>query len=334
MTDGFDNLVPETLVLAAEAALGRRLEPVAVPFASYINRVYELRGVDGEHVVAKFYRPGRWSRAALLEEHAFMCACVEDDIPIAAPLELTTGGTLGEVDNIMFALFPKRAGRRFEPLEDEDWIRLGMLTARVHNAGDRVSAAHRPKLTPQDSTAHALNRLLAADFIAAAEKSALAEVVSELMAAITPEFEGEELITVHGDLHGGNILIRPPDGLTMIDFDDMACAPAAQDIWVLLPDYAQNATRELELLLEGYRDFRYLPTPSWRLLEGLRAMHMVYYLDWCARQSGDFMFRRNFPEWGTPGFWRAELAALNTQLDMLLERQSQKEDDGFDAWDY
>lgn len=316
---GFSGLTPEVIVGAAESALGRRLAGLTIPFPSYINRVYELVCVDGERVVAKFYRPGRWSREALQEEHAFMAECVLADIPLAAPLVLADGSTLGETDGgIYFALFPKKAGRRFEPLCDEDWVRLGMLAARIHNAGSGITAVERPHLTPDIATMGALNRLEQLPFIATTVKENLRWLVERIVDAAAAEFTSVELITVHGDLHGGNILYRPGDGLSVIDFDDMAVAPAAQDLWLLLPGCATDCVHELDLLLEGYRKFREIDDISWRMLESLRAMRMVYYLDWCARQKGDFMFERNYPDWGSVNFWRTELAALEEQL-MLLE---------------
>ena len=316
--DSFDGLTPDIIIDAAETALNCRFEGVTIPYPSYINRVYELRRTTGEPVVAKFYRPGRWSFDALSEEHEFMFRCAEADIPLAAPLKLNGGLTLGVTGGgIYFALFPKKAGRRFEPLSKDDWVRLGMLAGRIHNAGSGMSAVARPLLTPEALTGSALKYLESVPFIPAGVKERLRSVTERIIAAAAPEFADIELIPVHGDLHGGNILARPDAGLSVIDFDDMAVAPAAQDLWLLLPGYAGDCYNELALLLDGYRRFRDIDEPSYSLLESLRAMRMIYYLAWCARQKGDFMFERNFPDWGSTGFWRTELEALEEQLNII-----------------
>ncbi|MDD4816705.1 MAG: serine/threonine protein kinase [Victivallaceae bacterium] len=344
MPDGFSTLSPEAVVAAAETALGCRFMPVTIPFPSYINRVYELRKIDGTAVVAKFYRPGRWSKAALAEEHEFMAACVADELPVVAPLELKSGGTLGEcAEGIWFALYPKKAGRRFEPETPENWRRLGRLVARLHLAGEKLpQVANRPVLTPERSTRAALNDLLAMPFIPVRVKNELERIALELIETASPEMEGVELLAVHGDLHSGNIIDRPGEGLTLIDFDDMAVAPAAQDLWMLLPDSAFKCGAELERLTAGYRELRELDAAEPELLESLRAMRMFYYLDWCAKQKKDFMFDRVYPDWGTPEFWRNELSELAAQLHLLAdgpdddgkcgEAGDDDEDDGETSW--
>ena len=180
-----------------------------------------------------------------------------------------------------------------------------------------MSAVERPLLTPEALTGSALKYLESVPFIPAGVKERLRSVTERIIAAAESEFTDIELIPVHGDLHGGNILARPDVGLSVIDFDDMAVAPAAQDLWLLLPGYAGDCYNELALLLDGYRQFRDIEEPSYGLLESLRAMRMIYYLAWCARQKGDFMFERNFPDWGSAGFWRTELEALEEQLNII-----------------
>lgn len=340
--DDFSGLTPDIIVDSAERALQCSFAGVTIPYPSYINRVYELRTVDGSKVVAKFYRPGRWPLEALRAEHQMMRACEEEDIPLAAPLILANGDTLGKTaTGIYFALFPKKAGRRFEPVTEEDWIRIGMLTARIHNAGDRVKAKGRPLLRPEVWTFEAMNRLTQMPFIAATVKKQLQGLVERIIDAAKVAFDGVEVINVHGDLHGGNILSRMEEGLAVIDFDDMAVAPAAQDLWLLLPGYARDSRRELAWMLSGYRQFRDIDTPSSQLLEAMRAMRMVYYLDWCARQKEDFGFEHNFPEWGSTNFWRSEIAALAEQLRVMEESgddymiiEDDFDNDGEENWLY
>lgn len=327
LADNFDGLTPEILLESVERALNVRLSGVTIPFPSYINRVYELRQTTGEPLVVKFYRPERWSFAALEEEHEFMRCAAENDVPLISPLQFNSGSTLATTENgIHFAVYPKRSGRRFEAKSLEDWQSLGMLCARLHNAGDMVQrVANRPVLTPERSTKQALDNLLAKDFIPVDVKQRLAGVVSELIDVVQYDVDMVELIAVHGDLHGGNIIVRPNEGLLLIDFDDMAVAPAVQDWWPLLPDYAKNCENEISALQRGYRRFRDIADFDWHLAEGMRAMHMVYYLDWCAKQYGDFMFERTYPDWGSRQFWNDELNQLSRQLDIILERDGDGE---------
>jgi len=322
MTGNFDDLTPEVIVSAAERGLGRPFAPVTIPFPSYINRVYELRGTDGSPAVIKFYRPGRWSLAALKEEHELMSSCAASGVPAVTPLELSGGGTLGATDDgIYFAIYPKKSGRRFEVTSPDDWNRLGRLAALVHCAGERLPVvANRPVLTPERSTRQAVERLNRAAFIPEKVKRELSDLAEDLIGFASPLIDDCELLVVHGDLHDGNIINRPGEGTFLIDFDDMAVAPAAQDLWLLLPERACDCPEIAARVTAGYRELRELETPSWQLLESLRAMRMFYYLDWCARQHEDFVFERRFPEWSSPGFWRNELDAIADQIDLLYGR--------------
>src|SRR5512136_2492250 len=135
-----------------EDATGVAMTGLTMPLPSYINRVYEIQSKAGERLIAKFYRPGRWSSEALEDEHRFLADCADAEIPVVCPLELADHSTLGSPDGIFFALFPKRSGRAFEVNTDEDWMRVGRLTARIHLAGERRSPNDRITLHPEKST--------------------------------------------------------------------------------------------------------------------------------------------------------------------------------------
>jgi Ser/Thr protein kinase RdoA (MazF antagonist) len=132
-------------------------------------------------------------------------------------------------------------------------------------------------------------------------------------------FDDMEFLRIHGDLHRGNLIFRPDEGIMVIDFDDMMTAPPVQDIWMLLPDHAHLCHREINLVLDGYEQFREFDYRSLKLIEPLRIMRIIYFLAWCARQSGDNQFRRNFPDWGTENFWRKEIDDLSHQLEIINE---------------
>ena len=315
----FASLTPDVIIDAVEAAHGQRLAGFANPLKSYINRVYELQCVDKTRVIAKFYRPGRWSLETLHEEHEFVRQCAADDIPVVAPFALSDGSTLGTVEGIRFAVYPKRLGRQWEPCNDEDWRRLGRLIGRVHAVGKRQAATHRVRLSPTDSTDRDVAQLLDGGFISPKHRKAFAEVARDILDLIRPLFDGVEFCRIHGDCHSGNILDRPGEGLSIIDFDDMVAGAPVHDLWMLLPDRADQVQRELDLILEGYRMFCDFDARSLVLIEPLRVMRMLYFQAWISRQVGDAGFAVSFPEWGTEAFWMREIGGLQRQLDVIRD---------------
>lgn len=319
MKADFSALIPERVLDSVERMTGQRCTGVIRPLPSYINRVYTVEMEMGDTLVAKFYRPGRWSREALTDEHAFVRACADDEIPVIAPLPFADGTTLGEVDGISFALFPKRGGRPIEPADPGDalWHRLGALLARVHRVGARMPAPARITLSPFASTASDLDYLIDGGFLDERESQRLEAFGHALLEVIAPLFEGMETIRLHGDCQHTNVLERPETGIFLIDFDDMMNGPPVQDLWMLLPGRADDVREEFEQLLEGYETFRMFDRSSLALIEPLRVMRMLYYLAWCARQSRDVAFLQNHPEWGTHAFWARELADLEAQFDVI-----------------
>ena len=320
----FSALTPDKVLDAVEGAARQRCTGVIRPLPSYINRVYSVELDSGEHVVAKFYRPGRWPRAAILDEHAFVRACAEEEIPVIAPLSFADGGTLGDADGIAFALFPRRGGRPIEPADPGNalWGRLGALLARVHRVGERAPAPARLTMHPLTATTADLDYLLDNGFLDDRETARLEAFGCALLDAIVPLFEGAETIRLHGDCQHTNILERPDTGVFLIDFDDMMNGPPVQDVWMLLPGRPAESGEELEQLIDGYETFRAFDRRSVRLVEPLRAMRMTYYLAWCARQAGDAAFRQNHPDWGTRAFWAKELTELEAQLGAILSEAS------------
>jgi Ser/Thr protein kinase RdoA (MazF antagonist) len=314
----FEQLTPDKILAAAEHATGLQLTGLTRALPSYINRVYELRAVNGTQLIAKFYRPNRWSLNAILDEHTFVKDCSIAEVPVVAPLTLCNNSTVDTFEDIHLAVYPKRAGRQFESTGDTDWQRLGMLLGRVHTAGTQRTAEHRIKLHPQSS--------LQNDVIFLCEKIMPAHIAQQYEAVAkkiidisTPLFASAECIRIHGDCHCGNILNRLDDGLMLIDFDDMAMGPPVQDLWLLLPDRAAESPHELSLIIEGYEHFRTFDRASINCIEPLRAMRMIYFLAWCSRQSDDVQFKRNFPEWNTDRFWQRELTDLQDQEIQILK---------------
>ena len=318
-TSDFAHLVPDVMLDAVEDALGTRMSGLASPLPSYINRVYDVQTQSGERLIAKFYRPGRWSREAIQEEHAFTLDCAEDEIPVVPPMILPSGETLHEAEGICFAIFPRRLGRQFEIRSRTDWLRVGSLLGRLHVAGARRQAIHRTHLHPEASTADHLDYLLEHERVSPRHVAEFEDLADAILDEIGGLFDDEVFIRIHGDCHGGNILSRSGEGLMLIDFDDMMMGPPVHDLWLLLPGPARDCQFEISLLIRGYEQFREFDSVTLRLVEPLRVMRMIYYLAWCAHQVDDYKFRHDNPHWGADAFWQRENADLAMQLQVIRE---------------
>jgi Ser/Thr protein kinase RdoA (MazF antagonist) len=317
----FETLTPEVIFAAAETAFACRFSGVLMSLPSYINRVYEMESAERERYIFKFYRPGRWSRPALLEEHLFTLEAHEAEIPVVPPLRLSNGSTLGTAeDGTFFAAFPKRWGRGLDPdSEAPVWRRMGALIARLHTVGAARKARHRIVLDPRGNTLSEVAHLLSSGVASERVLSQLGPVLKSLLRVLIERFDASGAIRLHGDCHKGNILERPDEGLMLIDFDDMLTGPPVQDLWLMLPGPAESCPDELGELLTGYESLRDFDRGSLRQIELLRAMRMIYFLDWCAKQRGDWNFQQRWPDWGTDPFWRNEISALEEQYRTILE---------------
>lgn len=314
---GFSLLTPQIILSSLEEALDNELTSYTYQLPSYINRVYELKDSDGKSYIVKFYRPGRWSKTAIKEEHEYILDCFNFEIPVAEPMTQKNNDTLGEVEGIYYAVFPKKAGRQFDVEDKKSWVRVGSLLGRIHNVGEQRKAAARINLTPQESTLKCLNDLQ--QVITDKWKDSYTSICSKIIETILPYFEGLRNIRIHGDFHVGNILNRLDEGLMVIDFDDMMNGPAVQDFWLLLPDHYPVSKPYLDLLLQGYRQFREFDSRSTLLIEGLRAMRLIYFTAWSALQREDFQFRNRYPDWGSDSFWSREVNDLKIQYANIID---------------
>jgi Ser/Thr protein kinase RdoA (MazF antagonist) len=339
----FQLLSPGLALQSVDDFYGVELDGTLDAYPSYVNRVYGIRGEDGERFVVKFYRPGRWSREAVLDEHRFLLDCAEAEIPVIAPLRGRDGETLhavtatddadpteargggpnateargGDTQTFLFALFPRTGGRNFEPENHSDLERLGALLGRCHAVSTLREAPNRVVCAPNPLTASFVEELLADGLVYADSREEFAEICKETLDRISPLFEGMPRRRLHGDCHRGNIIDRPGSGLVLIDFDDMMSGPPVQDLWLVLPGYAADSRRELESLLDGYEKFTPFERESLRLIEPLRFMRMIYFLAWRARQRDDYWFRESYPDWGSKTFWIKELEDLRQQAKVV-----------------
>jgi len=317
VSDRFLELTPERVLEAVEAG-GFEVRPLCYPLNSFENRVYEVELADRSRLVAKFYRPGRWSESQVLEEHRFLFELDAEEIPVCPPRQFPGGGTLRSIAGIRYALFDRKGGRAPDELTPETARRLGQLVARLHVVGARRPDADRPRLSGSDYLLAELPALEASGLVPSRllpRWLAAARRLAELADRTLPR---HQVLRLHGDLHLGNVLER--DGqLRLLDFDDSRIGPAVQDLWLSLPgnDRASEALRAH--LLEGYTTFRPFDRDELRLVETLRGLRMAQFAAWLAKRWHDPVFPRTWPQYGAPDHWERETAELEAQAE-LAER--------------
>ena len=313
----FHSLTPETVLSLVEGVLAVQCTNLCRPLNSYINRVYELETEDGAELVVKFYRPGRWSRQALQDEHDFLLELVGEEIPVVVPLRFATGETLGQQGDMFFSVFRKKGGRSFDEYSDEQWLELGRLLGRTHAVGAKQQPKDRIVMTPDTSTRYQVDYLLTGDFIPAGLVDHFAEIANTLISEISPLFTDVPLIRIHGDCHFANLIYRPGESFYLIDFDDMVVGPPVHDFWMLLPGYMNDSSVEIDIFLEGYETFRDFDRQTLALIEPLRAMRYLYYTAWCAHQVAEDGVSLVAPDFGSYHYWQREITDLVEQLERI-----------------
>jgi Ser/Thr protein kinase RdoA (MazF antagonist) len=315
----FDHLTPDLVLDLVEEVLPVRCSNICRPLNSYINRVYEVGLEDGDAVIAKFYRPGRWSRAALQDEHDFVFELMDAEIPVIPPIKNEAGRSLHEHGHTYYTLFEKKGGRICDEPDAEQWCELGRLMGRVHLVGQRQPAAHRITMTPDAVMRQQIEYIMRSGLVAREHQREYEDAVHQTIQMIAPLFADTQVLRIHGDCHRQNIIYRPGESFYMIDFDDMAMGPAVQDVWMLLPGRLQDCVREMDLFLSGYETFRPLERSELRLIESLRAMRFVHFTAWCVRQAADGGFTRLAPGWGEPAYWQQEIHELRKQQQEIRD---------------
>ena len=315
----FHSLTPDRIITLVEKAIDRRCTNLCRPLISYINRVYELEAEDGSGLVAKFYRPGRWSQDGLQDEHDFLLELASQEIPVVAPLILRDGTSLDNFENIHFAVFPKTGGRSYDEYNDDQWLELGRLLGRTHNVG----AMHLPKdrltMAPDKSTRQQVDYILEGSFMDDDMLGRFKDLTDSLINKISPLFHNREMIRIQGDCHFSNLIYRPDESFYIIDFDDMVVGPPVQDFWMLLPGYREESLAEIEIFLEGYEMFRDFDMGSLQLIEPLRAMRYIHYTAWCAHQFAEDGETRVDENFGSRQYWQTEMDDLEDQLEKIIK---------------
>ncbi len=315
----YDRLTPDLVIDAVEST-GRLSDARLLALNSYENRVYQVGIEDGEPLVAKFYRPERWSREQIAEEHAFSLELQNAEISVVAPLVDDSGATLHEHAGFLFALFPRRGGYPPELDNLDNLLVLGRTLGRIHAVGGSAAFQHRQQIDVQRMLVDSRSFLLEG-FIPAELQPAYASLTADLLTAVQSiyaEVDDAELIRLHGDCHVGNILWRD-EVAHFVDLDDCVTGPAIQDLWMFLN--GERHDRELQLceLIEGYSEFCDFDPRQLRWVEALRTLRLVHYAAWLARRWDDPAFPRSFTWFNTERYWAEHILELREQLAALQE---------------
>jgi Ser/Thr protein kinase RdoA (MazF antagonist) len=312
----YEDLTPDVIMTAVER-IGFRLTGSILALGSYENRVYQI-GTDDGFIVAKFYRPGRWSTDAILEEHDFALELAEQEIPIVPPL-VRDGGTLHEHDGYRFAVYERRGGRWPELGTAEDRVWMGRFLGRLHAVGAVRRFEERQTLSRDALGRKSVEELLSGDWIPAHLADSYESITAQLLDAIDVAFDevgAYRNLRIHGDCHRNNVLWTD-DGPHFVDLDDCVNGPAVQDLWLFLAGSRDEMSAQLGDLLEGYGQFFEFDFRELRLIEALRALRLMHYTAWITRRWNDPAFPRAFPWIGEARYWEEHVQALLEQRAVL-----------------
>ncbi len=333
----YAGLTPDT-VLDALAGVGLRGDGRLIQLNSYENRVFQVFLEDGRVVVAKFYRPARWSDEQILEEHAFAAELEAHELAVAAPwgLEVDAGSQEGTECGLVgatlarfrsasgdyrFSVTARLTGRAPE-LEDPgalEW--LGRFLGRLHAVGARRAFDHRQTLSVATFGGASRDWLLRHDVIPPDAAPAWRETVGTALDAVQAAFDrgpAPRQLRLHGDCHLGNVLWSA-DGPRLVDFDDAVNGPAVQDLWMLLSGDRGSMTRQLGAALDGYEAFMDFDGRELRLIEPLRTLRQLHHSAWIARRWSDPAFPAAFPWFASPAYWAEQTTRLREQIEAMAE---------------
>lgn len=326
-TRHFHLLTPDHVMHAAEA-YGKRLSGRVMPLNSLENRVYDVelastvdfgQGFSTTNVILKFYRPGRWSEAQILEEHRFLSTLSEFEVPVVSPIEFL-GNTLHlhSETNLWFALFPKVQGRLKDELLKDEVEQAGRLIGRIHNIGSMSNFTHRLALNPDTFIEANRKALIDAAPVDNQSFTNYLKLLEQLYQVLNPIFKGLTVQRLHGDFHRGNI-VWTSAGPMAVDFDDCLTGPIEQDLWLLFPGKDHYSTEDRDRFLAAYREMTRKDIIRLNLTEALRTMRMVHFNAWIAKRWDDHSFQRVFPQFNSPNYWDQEFLDLRVQISQLQD---------------
>ncbi len=329
-TEYFYKLTPEAIMDAVERF---DLKPTgrALPLNSMENRVHEIeienpnaKSPSENFVVSKFYRPGRWTKEQIQEEHNFLRDLIESEVPAIAPLFIGDESVfLHEETGLLYCLFPKKGGRHKDELNDDEIEILGRTLARLHLVGRKRQAPNRVKLIPSTYGLGNLGMIEEANVLPSHLKETYPSLVKQIVQLIEPLFEGRTLQRIHGDCHWGNVLwdVSDPEQALpfFVDFDDMVQGFPVQDIWLLIPGRDHEAIQKRNLLLSAYEEILNFDQTSLKLIEPLRTLRFIHFSAWITKRWEDPSFKAAFPQFGDDSYWEIQTADLREQIGLIQE---------------
>lgn len=313
-------LLPDTVLDAVESC-GFEPNGSLLALNSYENRVYQVGLEDGHFVVAKFYRPGRWSDEAILEEHGFSAALEMAEVPVVSPLANDRGETLHRFNDFRFTLFPRRGGHWPELENPDTLLRLGRFLGRLHALGASRPFKHRPELNIDTFGTNSYQFLLESRLLPPEYAEQYRQLGAELLESVREQFEivgPYRRIRLHGDFHPGNILWTD-SGAHLVDLDDCRMGPAVQDLWMLLSGERRQMVMQLDEVLAGYEEFHEFDPRELRLIEPLRTLRLMHYAAWLARRRDDPAFIQAFPWFYSGKYWEEHILTLREQKVRLVQ---------------
>ncbi len=316
----YASLKPEVILDAVEST-GLRADGRLLALNSYENRVYQIGIEDAAPVVAKFYRPGRWSEAAIREEHAFALELAAEEVPVVAPRRDAAGETLHRHQGFLFALYPRQGGRTPDLEQRENLVRIGRFIARIHVVGRAGSFQERDRLDAGELGEIAREDVLASERLPVELESVYEDLSADVLDRIVRRMEEAgpvPMIRLHGDTHPGNILWTD-SGPHFVDLDDACTGPAVQDLWMFLSGAAEEMSAQMLALLEGYETFLRLDRRELALITPLRTLRILRHAAWLARRADDPAFVQAFPVFYTTRYWEDHILTLREQAAALDE---------------
>lgn len=326
-TQHFHLLSPDHVMEAVEG-LGKRLTGRIMALNSLENRVYDVelasaedfgKGFSSLNVIVKFYRPGRWSKDQILEEHRFLTTLHEFEVPVVAPIEFKNSTLhLHEETNLWFALFPKVQGRLKDELIKDEIDQAGRLIGRIHNIGSMGQFQHRFSLNPSTFVTSSKEELIRLKPVEFHSFDHYVKLLEQLETLLFPMFTHLKLQRLHGDFHRGNI-VWTSQGPLAVDFDDCLTGPIQQDLWLLFPGQDPDSLKDRERFLDAYKEMTRADYVPMNLTEPLRTMRMVHFNAWIAKRWDDHSFKRTFPQFSTSNYWDQQLIDLRIQIGLIQE---------------
>ncbi len=329
-TQFFFNLTPETILDSIDA-IGFKTTGRCLPLNSIENRVYEveidrpeyeINSVSDNFIVTKFYRPGRWTKEQILEEHEFINDLLEEEVSVIPPIKIN-GETLFEMEDhqLYYCVYEKRGGRNPEEMNEEQLEIMGRSLARIHSVGALRESKHRIKLTPENYGEENLKFLESSNFLLSDIRDNYIQTSNLIINESKELFKGINTQRIHGDFHKGNIILRGDDSY-FVDFDDMVTGPVVQDVWPVCTGDDEQSLIDRGVFLEAYDSIRSFPYEQLKLIPCLRALRLIHFSAWIAKRWDDPSFKHTFSYFESPNYWYGQVSDLHTLYSKIMENKN------------